>query len=67
MKTYRVYGIATIGKYLGTVEADSPEDAIDKGWDECTDKMHISICHHCSRQMQDSPEITELQVEEGAE
>lgn len=64
MKTYKVYGIATIGKYLGEVQASSEEEAKDKAYDELSNEMHISICHHCSREMQDSPEITDLQVEE---
>lgn len=65
-KTYRIYGIATIGKYLGEVTAESKEEALDKAEtdDAITANHHISICHHCSRQMQDTPEITELQAEE---
>ena len=64
MKTYQVYGIATVSKHLGKVKANSPEEAEKKAWSELSNEMHISICHHCSKKMGDTPEITELQVEE---
>jgi ERCC4-related helicase len=64
MATFKVYGIATMSKYLGEVEADTKEQAEDKAWKELGDEMYISICHQCSRQMGDTPEISKLQVEE---
>lgn len=63
---YRVYGLATISKYLGEVEASSPKEAEDKACEELSDNMSFSICHQCSREMQDTPDITEIQVEEAA-
>lgn len=68
-KTYRIYGIATVSKYLGKVTAESQEEALEKADtdDAIAANHHISICYHCSRQMQDTPEITELQAEEVGE
>ena len=44
---YVVFGIVTGTKYLGTWEADSPDEAIDKALQ--SDDNHISVCHYCSR------------------
>jgi len=61
---YRIYGIATISKFLGEVEADSKEQAEDKAYEELADELHIRICHQCSHEMQDTPQIDSLEVEE---
>lgn len=54
------YGIVSASKYLGTVEADTQEQAQGLALDlpEC----HISLCHQCASQM-DDPEIGIIQVE----
>lgn len=44
-------------KYLGEVEADSEEDAIQKGYSLGT--TYISICHECSSQCEDA-EVDEI-------
>jgi len=64
MPKFNIYGIATISKHLGTVEAATKEEAVDKAWDELSDKTHISICHRCSHEMGDTPEISSLEAEE---
>ena len=57
---YHCYGIINSSKYLGTVEADSKEEAIEKasGLDSC----YVSICHQCSREVND-PEISHIEVD----
>lgn len=60
MAKYRVYGIVTAGKYLGEVEADSEEEAINKGVD--LDTCYVSVCHQCSRDIGD-PQIDRLEAE----
>lgn len=64
MKTFRIYGLATVSKYLGEVQAETAEEAKDKAYDELSDAMHFSICHRCSHEMGDTPEITDVEVEE---
>ena len=44
-------------KYLGTVEAETEEEAEDKGLELGT--CHVSVCHQCAVQVED-PEITEV-------
>lgn len=61
MKTYHVYGTVTAGKYLGTVEAESEEEAIAKGWE--LETVYVSVCHQCARDISD-PEITDISVNE---
>lgn len=45
-------------KYLGEVEADTMEEAIEKGWKLC----HVSLCHQCSDECEDA-EIDEVFAE----
>ncbi len=57
---YRVWAAVSGTKYLGEVEADSPEEAEEKAWD--LDSAYVSICHHCSEQISD-PDISSIIVE----
>lgn len=57
---YRIYGKVSGSKYLGEIEADSHEEAIEKGWK--LDTCYCSVCHQCSKNLQD-PEIEEIYVE----
>jgi hypothetical protein len=45
-------------KYLGEVEADTMEEAIEKGGR----RAHVSLCHQCSHECED-PEIQEVFAE----
>lgn len=46
MKTYDIYA-ATVGtKYIGQVEAESKERALELAQD--MDKAYVSLCHQCS-------------------
>lgn len=60
LKRYHVYGSVVGNKYLGTVEAKSPEDAKTLGWE--MDSLAICLCHSCSHHCED-PEVTVLAVE----
>lgn len=64
MRTYHVYGIATVSKYLGDVQADTPEEAEEKANEELSENMSFSLCHQCNRQFGDTPCIDHIEVEE---
>jgi len=57
--TYHVYGTVVASKYLGTVEADSEEEAKEKGQE--LPAMYVSVCHQCAREVED-PEISDVTV-----
>ena len=59
MKRWHVHGVVSASKYLGTVEAETEEEALKKA--EELDSVSVSVCHHCSSQVED-PEITEITV-----
>ena len=64
MKKFNVYGIVTGTKYLGQVEAETEEEAKEKAEGVGSYlELHISLCHQCSREIND-PEIHEVNVEE---
>lgn len=57
---WRAYGKVAGTKYLGEVEADAEEQAIEKA--EALGSCCVSLCHQCSDQCED-PEIDEITVE----
>lgn len=57
---YNLIGTVTGSKYLGTVEAESAEEAIEKAYK--LDTCSISLCHQCTDECED-PEITEIIAE----
>lgn len=57
---YDCYGLVRASKYLGVVEANSPEEARDKAQE--LKSTFVSVCHHCSSQVED-PEIIDINVE----
>ncbi len=65
MKTYRVFGTITAGKYLGTVRANNEIEALEKAENDkdIENETYVSICHQCSNEC-DDPQITELSVQE---
>lgn len=60
MSKWKCYGRITSSKYLGEVEADTEDEALEKAIG--LDTAFISLCHQCSREM-DDPEVTEVNVE----
>jgi hypothetical protein len=60
MKTWAVYARVSGSKYIGTVEAETEEEALEKGWKH--ENCYSSVCHQCSDNIED-PEITDLAVE----
>lgn len=60
MSTYRCYAVVTGSKYLGTVEADTAEEAQEKALE--LDSAYISLCHQCSHQIED-PQVQEVVAE----
>jgi hypothetical protein len=59
MAKYSIFGQVRAGKYLGEVEADSEDEAIDKAYTELMDEMCISLCHQCVDEAEDA-EIDEV-------
>lgn len=57
---YSCYGVVTGTKYLGEVEADSPEEAKEKMFAKVD---RPCLCHQCTRECEDA-EIHEIEVEE---
>ena len=60
MPRYACYGLVSGSKYLGEVEAENEAQAEEKAWN--LDSSFVSLCHHCSGQIED-PEITTIDVE----
>ena len=61
MKVYRCYAKVVGSKYLGTVEANSEKEAIDKAYE--LNECYITLCHYCSSECEDA-EVTDVTVEE---
>ena len=61
MARFRVYGLVHGSKFLGEVEANSKEEAEEKGWK--LDGTYVGLCHQCASQIDDA-EIHTLQLEE---
>ena len=59
MAKYSCNGIVGGGKYLGVVEADSPEEAKEKAW--LLGTCYVSFCHQCAGECED-PQITDIDV-----
>lgn len=59
-----IHGTVVGSKYLGEVDADRPEEAIQKAWS----LAHVSLCHQCASECED-PEIAKIvaQPEDGGE
>lgn len=49
MPKYRVYGVMTVTKYFGEIEADSQDEAVEIA--ENSDDNHASLCHQCSQEI----------------
>lgn len=47
MAKFAVYAVYTASKYLGEIEADSPDEAKSKA-EETYDDTYVSLCHQCS-------------------
>ena len=58
MKTWRITGSVVGGKYLGEVEAETKEQAIEKGWK----LANVTFCHHCSGECENAV-IDEIDAE----
>lgn len=61
MKKYHVFGVVEATKYLGVVEAEDAEQAKELGLE--LDSCCVSVCHQCSRDVED-PEIHTVMVNE---
>lgn len=61
MKKWNLYAVVTGTKHLGVVEAETMEEAQEKGWGH--PESGISLCVQCSDECSD-PEISEIVAEE---
>jgi hypothetical protein len=57
MAKWTIYGAVRASKYVGQVEAETEEEAIEKGWK--LDTVGCSVCHQCADEIED-PEIEQL-------
>ena len=63
MKKYRVYGIMTASVFLGEVEAECQEQAIERAESNGDLNWNPQLCHQCSDEVE-LGEVYEIQVEE---
>ena len=61
MKKWNCYGQVVGSKYLGQVEAETSEEALEHAAE--LDSNSVSFCHHCSGECED-PEVREIVIEE---
>lgn len=57
-KKWKAYGVVTGNTYIGEVDAETAEEAVQKA----IDKADIGMCHQCSVRCED-PEITAVVLE----
>jgi len=64
-KRWEIYGTVTGGKYCGTIEADSKEEAEEIAWSNLSKQLDLDVdlCYRCSGQCENAT-ITELNAEE---
>lgn len=56
---YQVGGAVHASTFIGDIEADTPEEALEKAYQ----KAHVSVCHQCAEYIQD-PEPCALWAED---
>lgn len=61
---WTVTGAIHAGKYIGTVEAETKEEAEKLGWN--LPGCGVSLCHQCANECED-PEIVELVIDPAQE
>jgi hypothetical protein len=62
-KKYRVYGIISASKVIGTYEASSKEEAEDMANDDPNADWYVGLCYHCAHEV-DIGDIYDINVEE---
>lgn len=63
MPKYRVYGVMSVTKYFGEIEAPTQNEAVEIA--ENSDENHASLCHQCSRELElDDYSFQKFEVEE---
>lgn len=64
-KKFSIFGTVTGGKYCGTIEADSKEEAEEIAWANMSKQLDldVNLCHQCNGECENA-EITELTAEE---
>jgi hypothetical protein len=65
MPQYKIYGVASVSKVLGVIEAPTKDDAIKIAWndDRLCDEWYMSLCHRCANKL-DIGDIYQLDAEE---
>lgn len=66
MPQFRIYGKVYGTKYLGTVEAESAEYAVDNAYDDplILRNSHITNCYKCSSEVELQSDVEEVYAEE---
>ena len=52
---YEIYAPYIYWRCVGTVNAPTEEEALDKAWDELDISDADGLCHQCEREMMDHP------------
>ena len=62
MNNYQVYGLGTFTTAVQNVEADTPEEALEK-----CEYFDVSLCWHCAQELELDPDVGDFFVmdEEG--
>lgn len=58
---FKIYALATTGRYCGVIEADSKEEAEGRA-EEVYAERTIGLCHHCANKC-DEPNIHSFDIE----
>lgn len=61
MAKYAIYAPVQLSVYLGEVEADTPEEAVEKG--EALHPGSIGLCHQCTKKTGDHLELGDVIAE----
>lgn len=61
MPKYRIYAVYTVSKFLGEIEATSPEAAEEEVWQM---DYYVGICHQCAGEIDVNSDPHTMQVEE---
>lgn len=59
MAKWTAYATVTGGKYIGTIEAETEDEAIERAYE--LDACYVSMCHVCSKECEDA-QVAEVSV-----
>lgn len=63
-RTYDVSAVYTISRHLGTVKANSEEEALEKAGEEFGCADDVTLCHKCAVGLESEPVFYKHEVSE---